>query len=134
MSALADELEAEWEGQDWRHRAACRDVSPALFHPGAPGEQPDPPAAGSDDPDPYAAAKRICRARGGCPVLAECLAWALGDEQDGPREMWGVWGGLDPLERQELQQRRHRRPGAAGRATDEPVLAAVGAEQASGGT
>lgn len=43
-------------------------------------------------------AKRICR---GCPVMAECLQWALEhDEQE------GVWGGLDPNERAALRRKR----------------------------
>jgi WhiB family redox-sensing transcriptional regulator len=32
-----------------------------------------------------------------CPVLEECLSWALE-----ARESWGVWGGLTPQERSQL--------------------------------
>jgi len=40
------------------------------------------------------AAKRVCA---GCPVLANCLRWALKTE-----EPYGIWGGLNPEERQEI--------------------------------
>jgi WhiB family transcriptional regulator, redox-sensing transcriptional regulator len=138
MSALADDLLDDLGGLDWRHRAACRHTSPAVFHPGPPGSQPEPPAPGSGDPDPYAPAKRICHANGGCPVRAQCLAWALGEDQDrgpgedtGPRELWGVWGGLDPREREELLQRR-RRPTPDAEASNRPVLVAVGPDDTGG--
>lgn len=42
-------------------------------------------------------AKNICRR---CPVRDECLEHAL------VHEMWGVWGGLTPLERRRLRRAR----------------------------
>src|SRR5438270_80471 len=41
-----------------------------------------------------AAAKAVCAP---CPVLRECLDWALHTQ-----ERWGVWGGTTPEERAEL--------------------------------
>jgi WhiB family redox-sensing transcriptional regulator len=73
---------------EWRERAACRDVDPELFLPIGHG-----PAAEAQ----IAEAKAVC-AR--CPVVQECLAWALETGQDA-----GVWGGLTEDERREL--RRH---------------------------
>jgi len=67
---------------DWEASAACRGVPTEVFY-------------GSDrlNYSHTIQAKRVCR---GCPVVGECLAWALAT-----REPWGVWGGLTPLERAE---------------------------------
>lgn len=59
---------------DWRHRGSCRDVDPELFFP-AP-----------KDRRALAAARSVCAT---CPVIAECLKWALDNGQ-----IDGVWGGL----------------------------------------
>jgi len=67
----------------WRDRAACAGTDPDLFFP-----EPD---EGED----AAAAKVICA---GCPVRAECLAWALA----APAQ-FGVFGGLDERERHGIQ-------------------------------
>jgi WhiB family redox-sensing transcriptional regulator len=56
----------------------------------------------SDDAQVSAKAKAIC---GWCPVRAECLEWALDND-----ERFGIWGGLSPLERQRI--REHTRPSA----------------------
>jgi len=53
-------------------------------------------------PDPSQAAhstaeKAVC---GRCPVREACLAYALD-----ARELWGIWGGLDPEERLALVRR-----------------------------
>jgi WhiB family transcriptional regulator, redox-sensing transcriptional regulator len=76
---------------DWRDCAACRDEDPELFFPiGTTGsalrqiEQ----------------AKAVCRR---CPVVQQCLAWALTSGQDA-----GIWGGLTPEERRELRRREAR--------------------------
>lgn len=58
-------------------RAACRDADPDLFFPEF-GESAGP-------------AKRICA---GCPVQAECLAFAVASG-----ERFGVFGGLSERER-----------------------------------
>ena len=69
-------------GDDWRHRAACRDEDPELFFP-----------AGTDGPAlaQVEQAKAVCR---GCPVTGECLRWALATGQD-----YGIWGGAPEGER-----------------------------------
>jgi transcription factor WhiB/Homeodomain-like domain-containing protein len=67
-------------GRLWRERAACAEVDPELWFPDrGQGYR----AAG-------AAAKRICA---GCPVRAQCLAFALAA---GPE--FGIWAGYDPAE------------------------------------
>lgn len=76
---------------DWRGRAACRREDPELFFP-----------IGRDDVErpEVDAAKEVC-AR--CPVLDECLAYALATRQPD-----GIWGGLTTTERRALARRRAR--------------------------
>ena len=84
---------------DWRHRAACRDTDPEIFFPVGTGG----PALLQ-----ITEAKTVCRR---CPVVAECLAFALAHDEA------GVWGGTTPAERRELRRATHvpapgaRRPG-----------------------
>lgn len=63
--------------EEWMTDAACAQVSPDLWFPGKNG-----------DPNP---AKKIC---GGCDVRAECLAYALRNNEDS-----GIWGGLSASQR-----------------------------------
>lgn len=79
---------------DWRHRAACRSEDPELFFPvGTTG----PAVRQTRD------AKAVCHR---CPVVSDCLNWALVTGQD-----TGVWGGLDEDERRKLKRRRQRQQG-----------------------
>lgn len=71
----------------WRDEAACRDYPNAdLFF--ATGE------SGAAD---VARAKAICA---GCPVVAECLVYAVETAQT-----YGVWGGMDADERRLIRRR-----------------------------
>ncbi len=73
---------------DWRHHAICREEDPEMFFPiGTHG-----PAAAQVEQ-----AKMICRR---CPVVTDCLDWALESGQDS-----GVWGATDELERRALARR-----------------------------
>ena len=74
---------------DWRLRAACRVTDPALFFY-AENER------GGSRRRRTAAAKDACHH---CPVVAECLAWAMS-----ANEAYGIWGGLTPEERETLKQ------------------------------
>ena len=76
---------------DWRHRAICRDEDPELFYP-----------VGTSGPAllQIAEAKSVCRR---CPVVSECLTWALESGQDA-----GVWGGMSEDERRALKRRNAR--------------------------
>jgi WhiB family transcriptional regulator, redox-sensing transcriptional regulator len=67
---------------DWRHRSACRGMDPELFQP-----------VGNMGPALVQAvrAKLVCA---GCPVIAQCQAWAV--ERGEPS---GVWGGLSEQDR-----------------------------------
>jgi WhiB family redox-sensing transcriptional regulator len=73
---------------DWRHRAACRDEDPELFFP-----------IGNTGPAllQIEEARAVCRR---CPVMEDCLTWALGTGQDA-----GVWGGMSEDERSALKRR-----------------------------
>lgn len=83
----------DWDVDDWRDHALCRDTSPRLFFPvGTTG-----PAVGQID-----SAKRICAQ---CPSTEPCLEFALLTNQD-----TGIWGGLTEDERREL---RHQQTAAA---------------------
>jgi WhiB family redox-sensing transcriptional regulator len=72
----------------WVERAVCASTDPEIFFPpkGDPGTQ----------------ARQVC---GRCPVSDPCLAYALQ-----AREEFGIWGGLDPVERKNLRRTllRHR--------------------------
>lgn len=84
-------MPSEFDEQEWRRSAACRDVDPAVFFPvGLTG-----PAV-----QQIADAKAICR---GCPVRLVCLQYALAAHLDD-----GVWGGYDEGERRELRRRWRR--------------------------
>ena len=76
---------------DFRHRAICRDEDPELFFP-----------VGTSGPAllQIAEAKTVCRR---CPVVDECLTWALETGQDA-----GVWGGMSEDERRALKRRNAR--------------------------
>jgi WhiB family transcriptional regulator, redox-sensing transcriptional regulator len=77
-------------GRDWRHQAACRDVDPDLFFPiGTAG-----PAQRQT-----ARAKAVCTR---CPVIADCLAFALVALPD------GIAGGLTVTERAQLRSANPR--------------------------
>jgi WhiB family redox-sensing transcriptional regulator len=75
--------------QNWRDHAACRWEDPELFFP-----------VGTSGPAllQIAEAKRVC-AR--CPVIEQCLAWALDSGQDD-----GIWGGMSEDERRAHLRRR----------------------------
>lgn len=71
--------------EGWRDEAACREHPAETWFP-----EQSAAAQGQE-------AKRICR---GCPVIAECAAYAVAH-----RELDGIWGGLTAKERQ-LARRR----------------------------
>ncbi len=75
---------------DWRELAACRGEDTELFFPEGSAAQ----------------APQACT---GCPVRADCLAYA-----DEHRIAWGTWGGETEGDRQ-LRWRRARRRASAAR-------------------
>ena len=68
---------------DWQERALCAQTDPEAFFPEKGGSTRE--------------AKRICS---GCEVRAECLEYALGQD-----ERFGIWGGLSERERRKLKRR-----------------------------
>ena len=77
----------DWDAEDWRDRASCRDTSPELFFPiGTTG-------LALDQID---AAKQVCVE---CPVSSQCLEFALATNQEA-----GVWGGTTEDERRRLRK------------------------------
>jgi WhiB family redox-sensing transcriptional regulator len=77
----------DWDADEWRDRASCRDTNPELFFPiGTTG-------LAIDQID---AAKAVCTQ---CPVMHECLEFALATNQEA-----GVWGGTTEDERRKLRK------------------------------
>ena len=73
----------------WRQDALCAETDPEAFFPEKGGSTRE--------------AKRVCV---GCSVRAECLEFALADD-----ERFGIWGGLSERERRRLRlQRREAIP------------------------
>src|SRR4029079_15282896 len=72
--ALSWSRPLEWDTDDWRDEAACRDTDPDLFFP-----------VGSTGPavEQIAAAKLVCRR---CDVQGACLEFALATNHED-----GVW-------------------------------------------
>jgi WhiB family transcriptional regulator, redox-sensing transcriptional regulator len=85
------------EPMGWQFRALCRGEDSALFFP------PHTLETREDKQDREGRAKAICAA---CPVRAECLDYALEI-----REPYGIWGGLNELERRLVLRQRERRAG-----------------------
>ena len=65
----------------WRLEALCAETDPEAFFPEKGGSTRD--------------AKRVCT---GCSVRAECLEFALAND-----ERFGIWGGLSERERRRLR-------------------------------
>jgi WhiB family redox-sensing transcriptional regulator len=77
----------EWDLDDWRQRAACRDTDPDLFFP-----------VGSTGPavEQIINAKAVCAI---CEARASCLEFALVTNQES-----GIWGGTTEEERRKLRK------------------------------
>lgn len=74
---------------EWTQRAACRDLDIALFFPKRNDNK--------DRGDNYAPEARAACA--GCPVAAECLMYALNNN-----ERHGLWGGKSPKQRRTIRR------------------------------
>jgi WhiB family redox-sensing transcriptional regulator len=78
----------DWDVDDWRDTASCRDTDPDLFFPvGTTG-----PAITQIE-----AAKAVCNE---CESQAQCLEFALATNQES-----GIWGGTSEEERKQLRKR-----------------------------
>jgi WhiB family redox-sensing transcriptional regulator len=76
-------LDTGAQEQDWHDRALCAQTDPEAFFPEKGGSTRE--------------AKKICT---GCEVRAECLSYALAND-----ERFGIWGGLSERERRRLKRR-----------------------------
>ena len=77
----------DWDVEDWRERASCRNVDPDLFFPvGTTGIALDQ----------IEQAKAVCRT---CPGMEPCLEFALATNQES-----GVWGATSEEERRKLRK------------------------------
>jgi WhiB family redox-sensing transcriptional regulator len=85
--ALTWSRNIEWDVDDWRDNASCRDTDPDLFFPiGTTG-----PAI-----EQIESAKRVCYA---CEAQEACLEFALATNQES-----GIWGGTSEEERRKLRK------------------------------
>lgn len=75
--------------EDWRDKAACKNIDPDFFFPGR------------GDSDMEQSAKAVCEI---CPVPNECLDFALVELPDCP----GIWGGTTQRERRGIRKSRRR--------------------------
>lgn len=73
--------------EEWRNAAACRSNDPELWFPFGNGKKAQPQIA---------EAKAVCA---GCPVRADCLAWAFEARDD-----HAVLGGTTAAERREMRR------------------------------
>jgi WhiB family transcriptional regulator, redox-sensing transcriptional regulator len=77
----------DWDSDEWRHLASCRDTDPDLFFPiGSTGSALEQ----------IEAAKSVCR---GCEAKEPCLEFALATNQES-----GVWGATSEEERRKLRK------------------------------
>ena len=76
---------------DWQTHAACRGTDTANFY--HPENERGPSRTRRES-----RAKDVCS---GCPVIENCLQWALA-----VREPYGVWGGLSADEREAMLTRK----------------------------
>ena len=87
----------EWDVDDWRDRAACRDTDPDLFSPSAVRARR---SSRSSRPRRFAPH---------CDARTSCLEFALATNQES-----GIWGGTTEEERRKLRKvwlARQRRAG-----------------------
>lgn len=85
MRTIKMYFEKEWH---WMENAKCRDEDPELFYP----------EHGKFSTPGVKTAIRICR---GCPVINECLNWALATG-----DSFGVLGGMTPQQRTKYRRDR----------------------------
>lgn len=87
MAAIARLPMPIQETYEWQYEGACREVDPETFF--SPDAERGPRRRARE-----AAAKALCAV---CPVVQQCLSHALT-----VREPYGVWGGLNINERDQL--------------------------------
>jgi WhiB family redox-sensing transcriptional regulator len=84
LGVLVNLFDDDGEEPEWQERALCAQTDPEAFFPEKGGSTRE--------------AKRICQ---GCEVRAECLEYALAND-----ERFGIWGGLSERERRKLKLKK----------------------------
>jgi WhiB family redox-sensing transcriptional regulator len=84
LSLVANDFDSMFDAVEhqWQDDALCAQTDPEAFFPEKGGSTRE--------------AKRICH---GCEVQAECLEYALGND-----ERFGIWGGLSERERRRIKR------------------------------
>jgi WhiB family transcriptional regulator, redox-sensing transcriptional regulator len=93
-------MTATGSAANWRSAGACLSADPDLFFPIS--------SAGLGKQQ-VARAKMICA---GCQVRRECLEFALAHDQ-----VYGIWGGTTPEDRQRERRRKRRAAATAAKRT-----------------
>ena len=83
-------------GVEWQAGAACNPSTAELFFP--LGNYRD-----AKQKEQARRAKRICR---DCPVVSECLEYALSNNLNETDD--GIWGGMTPRERRNLKDQNNQ--------------------------
>lgn len=86
-AVLADLLGINDEGWTWRQDALCAQTDPEQFFP----------EKGHGQAEESRQAKRVCAK---CPVAAQCLEWALANDET------GIWAGTTDRDRKQLRRTR----------------------------
>jgi WhiB family transcriptional regulator, redox-sensing transcriptional regulator len=89
-------MTATGSATNWRSAGACLSADPDLFFP---------ISATGPAQKQIARAKAICA---GCTVRLECLEFAMTHDQ-----VYGIWGGTTPEDRQRARRRKRRAAAAA---------------------
>ena len=82
VDGMLDGADAEEGALSWQERSLCAQTDPEAFFPEKGGSTRE--------------AKKVCV---GCEVRAECLEYALAND-----ERFGIWGGLSERERRKLKR------------------------------
>lgn len=88
-------------GQDWMEQAKCAGLGDDTFFDDLPMRNSrNTRNTRKHDEALEVITRAYCKQ---CPVISECLEWALANEH------FGIWGGMSADERDVLTKRRNRR-------------------------
>jgi len=89
-------LAFDFAPEPWMSTAPCRGAAEVFFV----DDGIDYPRAVAQRRVTYPEARRICAT---CPFTGPCLEYAISSHAE-----WGLWGGLDPVERRVIVRDRER--------------------------
>lgn len=108
------EKDAAWHALETHRWWPYRACAPSTRRPGHSRTDPTVPLTVWQTPDRETQPARAAREHQAvdlchrCPLREQCLAYALGDQQDGPYERWDIWGGQTAHQRNQLLKDRAR--------------------------